>query len=663
MAAATPLKNRFDSQETIVPNPYMATSLPDHEVAELHRLMNEEIKEVAVFFMDPGGFITVWNRGAEEMKGYTAEEAIGSHLSILYTEEDRARDWPLHNLNEAKKHGFYREETWRRRKDGRLFWARVTLTALIDHAGSLVGFSKITLDLTDHKQLESCIKEREEIRRILRAANAGVWTWHPDTGQIDGCTNFLHLLGHEDAGDSMTFEEWMSFVEPVDRPVVAEKLASAVAAGPGSPLVMDVRMCHKDGKCRWFYVRADWHREKDGDPFVLSGVHVDIQNLKTASEELSKAVDRLKEADARKDEFLAMLAHELRNPLAPIRSAAEILKIARLDESRVQKTSEIIARQVGHMTSLVDDLLDVSRVTRGLVKLEKKPLDIKHIVTDAVEQVNPLVRARRHHLALHLSPEAAMVCGDKKRLVQVIGNLLNNAAKYTPEGGNIRLKTEVEDSKVLLSVIDDGIGMEPGLAARVFDLFAQAERTPDRSSGGLGLGLALVKSLVELHEGTVTCASEGLGKGSRFTVCLPLLTVEGRRIEQQRDGGAPQAKKSLRIMIVDDNADAAQMLAMFLETMGHEVLVEYGARQALEQAHAKRPDVCLLDIGLPEIDGNELAQQILAQPETAKTVLIAVTGYGQEHDRRTALAAGFRHYLVKPVDPEQLLALLADLTA
>lgn len=244
-----------------------------------------------------------------------------------------------------------------------------------------------------------------------------------------------------------------------------------------------------------------------------------------AQAELRQAVDKLRKADAHKDEFMALLAHELRNPLAPIRAAAELLMRARLDEGEVLHHSAIIGRQAEHMTGLIDDLLDVSRVTKGLLELEKTPLDMRRIVQEAVEQADPLLHARHHHLAVQLAPEATLVMGDEKRLVQVVANLLNNAGKYTPAGGHIVLKTEVQDGKVVLSVMDDGIGMEPELAARVLELFGQAERTPDRAFGGLGLGLALVKSLVELHGGTVTCASEGPGKGSTFTVSLPRLPV------------------------------------------------------------------------------------------------------------------------------------------
>jgi PAS domain S-box-containing protein len=404
-----------------------------------------------------------------------------------------------------------------------------------------------------------------------------------------------------------------------------------------------------DNSRAWMEVRV--HRSLDGG---IAFFFRDITDRKTAHEQLQ-------DADRRKDEFLAMLAHELRNPLAPIGAAAELLQLVRMDEARVRQTSQIIDRQVRHMTSLVDDLLDVSRVTRGLIELDSARIDISHVVADAIEQVTPLMRARHHHLGLQMTPEAPLVMGDKKRLVQVIVNLLTNSAKYTREGGQILLRTEVRNSHVLIQVADNGIGMTGELVSRAFDLFAQAERTSDRSSGGLGLGLALVRSLITLHHGTVTCESPGLGKGSTFTLCLPRLLERIEDEAPQRVHPAPlQSSRSLRILVVDDNFDAASMLGMLMEAAGHEVVIEHESRHALERATSEAPQVCILDIGLPEMDGNELAQRLRASPRTAGAVLIAITGYGQDSDRGQTMAAGFDHHLVKPVDTKQLAAILAE---
>jgi len=394
---------------------------------------------------------------------------------------------------------------------------------------------------------------------------------------------------------------------------------------------------------------------------IIARQAADLIERNMAAEALQAQAKCLQEADRRKDEFLAMLAHELRNPLAPIGAAAELLQRARLDENRVRATSAVIGRQVRHMTGLIDDLLDVSRVTRGLIELDKAALDIRHVVNEAVEQVSPLIRSRGHELTIRLAPQTATVKGDKKRLVQVLANVLNNAAKYTAEGGHLELHTSVRDQNVLIEVTDDGIGMTPDTARHAFDLFAQAERSSDRSSGGLGLGLALVKSLVELHGGTVTCRSSGLGEGSTFSIRLPLLATAMQTAPRVTSENAETVASaaSLKILVVDDNVDAAAMLKLLLESMGHDVMVEHGSLRALEQARLYKPQVCLVDIGLPEIDGNEVARRLRAQPENAGAMLIAVTGYGQESDRASTLAAGFGHHLVKPVDTERLGAILA----
>lgn len=369
-------------------------------------------------------------------------------------------------------------------------------------------------------------------------------------------------------------------------------------------------------------------------------------------------------ADHRKDEFLAMLAHELRNPLAPISSAAQLLGMASWDAEKVKATSQIIVRQVGHMTTLIDDLLDVARVTRGMVVLDTEPLDMREVLSAAVEQATPLIQARRHHIALHLPPDQTAVLGDRKRLIQVVVNLLNNASKYTPEGGKIRVRLQVLADEMVLDVADNGIGIAADVAPRVFELFSQAARTSDRSQGGLGLGLALVQSLVSSHGGSVQAKSAGAGQGSTFTVRLPRLKKASIAATAPADPSplVARALTSLRVLVVDDNVDAAHTLEMFLNALGHDVCIEHVAADALERAQRTLPQVCLLDIGLPDIDGYELARQLRAQPETAKAVLIAVTGYGQEQDRESAASAGFDHHLVKPVDTTRLAALLAEVS-
>ena len=423
------------------------------------------------------------------------------------------------------------------------------------------------------------------------------------------------------------------------------------------PGTAEYRQRMPDGAEIWCEVRA--YPTADGG---LVSFFRDITERKAAE-------DKLRAADRRKDEFLAMLAHELRNPLAPISAAADLLRIGRLDEARVRQSSAIIGRQVRHMTSLVDDLLDVSRVTRGLVTLARAPVAARTIVDEAIEQVRPMFEARRQHLAVAIADPDAMVLGDKARLVQVLANLLNNAAKYTPEDRRIDVAATVDDARgrLLLAVRDEGIGMEPELTGHVFDLFTQGQRSVDRAQGGLGLGLALVKNLVELHGGTVACTSPGLGRGSTFEVALPLMEGGPRPTPDEGGTGVSDttagARRPLRVLVVDDNVDAAATLGMLLEACGYLVEVEHDSHHALERARHQRPDVALLDIGLPEMDGNELARRLRADAQTGAIVLVAVTGYGQEQDRRAAFEAGFDHHLVKPVDMDELAGVLAGIEA
>ncbi|CAA9319874.1 MAG: Multidomain signal transduction protein including CheB-like methylesterase, CheR-like methyltransferase and BaeS-like histidine kinase [uncultured Lysobacter sp.] len=497
-------------------------------------------------------------------------------------------------------------------------------------------------------------ESEERLQMALDASGEiGIWSYDPATGLSSGDERCAAIFELDPAvlAAGIPIPRIGEKIHDDDREANRRAMQDALAGHVGYEA--EYRVPQRDGSIRWV---ASKGRVLPGNSAAraprFTGVLQDVTRRKQVEEEA-------RQASARKDEFLAMLAHELRNPLAPIRAAADLLSMSQLDEAQLRRTSSIISRQVAHMTGLVDDLLDISRVTQGLVSLDRSLLDLGAVAMAAVEQVRPLLDAKGHRLTLDLAADAQPVVGDEKRLVQVVANLLTNAAKYTADQGNIAVRMRDRGAQVVLSVADDGIGMNPELVQRAFELFTQGERTPDRAQGGLGVGLALVRSLVEAHGGSVSVRSEGPGKGSEFEVRLPAATGATASTGSQPAGGPPRAAAPLRVLIVDDNEDAATVLAMFLEALGYDCAVEYDSTSALERALRERPDVCLLDIGLPMMDGNALASQLRSQPETARTLLIAVTGYGDERDRQKSAQAGFDHHLVKPVDTARLAELIA----
>ncbi|NEX62209.1 hybrid sensor histidine kinase/response regulator [Noviherbaspirillum galbum] len=376
--------------------------------------------------------------------------------------------------------------------------------------------------------------------------------------------------------------------------------------------------------------------------------------------ERNEAMQALQLANERKNEFLAMLAHELRNPLAPISTAAELLGTAYAsDPTQVRLAGEIISRQVNHMVHLVDDLLDVSRVTRGMIPLDKQIVDVRQIVGDAIEQVEPLIQMNGHSLTIDIPSFRVFVDGDHKRLVQVMANLLANAAKYTPENGQLAISMMRTEGKVTIKVQDNGLGIAPALVDEIFGLFIQAKRTPDRSQGGLGLGLALVKTLIDLHGGEVFAESEGVGKGSTFTIVLPEAVERHHSPAIQNKQLKPtHVCRALKVLIVDDNADAADTLGSMLRAEGLQVFVTYASNQALECACHENPDAYIIDIGLPDIDGYELARRLRKRQDGYSPMLVALTGYGSQFVRDNAIDAGFDHYFVKPAPVQKLIAVL-----
>ena len=501
--------------------------------------------------------------------------------------------------------------------------------------------------LLEERSRELAAKE-SALRETHMLARFGTWHWTLGSDSIEVSDSVPHIFGRplppfaQQRGTVLTDASWQQI----------QRLSGELVRSGGSGK-LQLEATHAHGHRIWLDYRCESVHGKDG---AVLGLHGSVQDVT----ERVRAEEALRHADQRKNEFLAMLAHELRNPLAPITSGAQLLGQAGLDPARTKQISAIIARQARHMAGLVDDLLDVSRVTRGLVVLSKERIDINAVVLEAAEQVQALVRDKGHQLEVRTLPQPCHVFGDRKRLVQVVGNLLHNAAKFTDRGGRIGVSVAAGSELVVLEVRDNGIGMLPAELERAFDMFVQGERTPDRSLGGLGIGLALVRSLVELHGGSVGVASAGQGAGTVFTVRLPRSTVRALGADDGAQGAAPAPAPdaNLKVMVVDDNVDAAQVLAMYVGAQGHEVRVEHGSLDALALAPGFAPDVCLLDIGLPDMDGYELARRLRQHPSTAGAVLVAVTGYGQKQDRRNSAAAGFDHHLVKPVDMGSLEKIL-----
>ena len=396
----------------------------------------------------------------------------------------------------------------------------------------------------------------------------------------------------------------------------------------------------------------------------IQGSYREIGQLRAALQSLVGQLQAneasLQQTARRKEEFLATLAHEFRNPLAPIAAAADLLRIGRADVAQQRRLGEVITRQTRHMTGLIDGLMDVSRVTRGEIKLDHHAVDLRDVVAEAMEQTAPLIAAKRHRVDTRLALGPMGVMGDKKRLVQVLANLLNNAAKYTPEEGWIDVVLSSQDGQALLSVRDNGIGMSDDLMGHVFELFTQETRKVDLSAGGLGVGLALAKRLVELHDGNLTVSSPGKDLGSEFVIALPRVVSASATDDDTGHAGqqAPRAQ-AVRVLIVDDNADAANTLGMLVESLGYEVRIEYQGHAAIERVRLEPHRICLLDIGMPVMDGYELASRLRDLPEMRDAFMVAVTGYGQPSDRERALSGGFDDHIVKPVDLERLIARLA----
>jgi PAS domain S-box-containing protein len=501
---------------------------------------------------------------------------------------------------------------------------------------------------------------RSEIRyrRLFETARDAIFILNADTGRITDANPYIsQLLGYSHE-EFMGRELWEI---GLFRDIEASRVAYSELRKAGYIRYDYLPLHTKDGREVEVEFVSNVY-EVNGESVIQCNIR-DITERRSLERQAREHAVVLADISRRKDEFLAMLSHELRNPLSSILNAVYLLNLQRDENPIQQQARSIIERQVGHLGRLVDDLLEISRITIGSIQLRKESLDLRGIIDRAVETHRPLIDRRKHELAIALPSDPVWLVADPTRLEQVVGNLLSNAVKYTEEGGSIWLTLDAkDDDETILRVRDSGIGIAPELLPCIFDLFTQADRSSDRSQGGLGIGLTLVKRLVGMHGGTVQAFSAGLGLGSEFTVCLPLSVTPIRPDEPPAVEETSETLTLSRVLVVDDNVDAADSLAAWLELAGHDVRVAYSGPAALEIAGAYMPTIVLLDIGLPGMDGHEVARLLRQAPELENVWLIALTGYGRKEDMQLSQEAGFDHHLVKPANPQKLKALLARLS-
>jgi PAS domain S-box-containing protein len=654
------------------------------------------------------GQILSWNAGATRIFGYRADEAIGKHITLIIPpelyEEERLI---LEKLRRGECIDHF--DTTRLGKDGRRIPVSLSISPVRDAQGAIVGASKIARDISDRKRAETALRLSEqrlaaEVDALARLTEWSTRLWRSrslaegleemlaatiemlgaDMGNIqllDGEQEVLRIITQR--GFTQEFLEFFREVSSSDDTACGRSLRAGervliedvstdagyepyreAARAAGYRAVLSAPLISANGAALGI-ISAHFrtpHRPGDQElrrlDLYLRQASDFIERLRL-EDGLRRSEEVLREADRRKDVFLALLAHELRNPLAPIRYALATTRKPGCTTVQRLHAEDVIERQVAHMGRLLDDLLVISRITHGTLELKRQDTDLKSIVAAAVETARPLIQAKRHTLAIDLPSAPAELHADATRLAQVFSNLLINAAKYTDAGGRIELRAVLEAERLVVTVRDNGPGISAEMMPRLFTLFSQAQ-AGGGNNDGLGIGLALVRGLTELHGGTVRAQSAGLGRGSEFTVMLPYLSG---RVAAGSPSAAPQCTSdaALRVLVVDDNQDAADTCATLLELSGHKVCAAYTALRALELGERFRPQALLVDIGLPDLSGYDLAQRIRAAPWGQHATLIAVTGWGQEQDKRRALEAGFEHHLTKPVAAEAVTALLGSL--
>jgi two-component system CheB/CheR fusion protein len=605
----------------------------------------------AIVVHDLGGHVLAWNEGARAMYGYDEAEALQHPVGELLAPDSRAayEGYLARALRGEAVHGI---ELKRLRRDGSTLDVSTTLSVIRDEAGAPQAVSLIERDITPNKRAERQLRESEHRFRTL-ADNAPVLIWMSASDGVLRFVNrhFAQFVGHDAA--QLQGRALPELMHDDDQGTLQSGL---VGLRPGHDrFEAQLRLRHADGASRWTRCTALLQPEPLSGRSQVVGTFLDV-DAQVRSEEL------LIEASRHKDEFLAMLGHELRNPLAPIRNAAEVLLRVAPADQRLTWAHDVLVRQVSNVTRLVDDLLDISLITRGAMQLRVEPVDLSATLARAVEDVQPLLRRKKHRFEAQLPERPVWVEGDQFRLTQVFVNLLTNAAKYTDEHGEIRLATWLDDGHVLVRVSDNGLGIAPEMRSRIFDLFVQDQRSIDRSQGGLGIGLALVKHLVVKQGGTVEAQSAGLGRGSEFTVCLPRLKDAPAGEPGATEAGA--ATQHGRVLVVDDDRESGESMAMLLELNGYQVQCATDLASALEVAARFRPQLAVMDIALPGADGYEVARRLRAMPEIGAGLrVIGLSGFARPADFERGRRAGFSAYFAKPVDPVELDLKIAELLA
>jgi PAS domain S-box-containing protein len=616
--------------------------------ARYHALI--EAIPVATYTCDAAGYLTCFNSAASDLWGH--EPQIGKDQWCgswkMYDSAGAALPFDQCPMATAIKEGRpVRGEIVIEKPDGSRLAVLAQASPLTDESGAVEGAVNLLMDITAQKQVEKAAAERAAIVKSSDDASVSkdlqgiVRSWNQGAERIFG------YRADEIVGKPITM------IIPEHLRGEEHDILQRLRRGE-SIEHFETKRVTKDGRMLDVSLTVSPVHDTNGRVIGASKIARDISEMK-------RTARALRDADRRKDLFLAMLAHELRNPLSAVSNAVELLGLPG-GEQHLEACRRIIGRQTAHLVRIVEDLLDISRITRGVVTLRHDTLDAVSVIDRAVESVSPLVTSQRHELKVSVPSEPLWLIGDSTRLEQLIGNLLTNSARYTNPGGHIEIAALRQDDTVIIRVRDDGIGISGELLPDVFDLFSQSERTADRETGGLGIGLTLVKAIAEMHGGSVEAKSEGLNRGSEFTVRLPsLVDAPGDEDAARRkvaEKAAPTQRR--RILIVDDNRDSTLLLSRLLEASGHTVAQAFDGPAALEAAAAFHPDAILLDIGLPKLDGHEVARRLRRQPEMDDVLLIAISGYCQDEDRKRSRQAGFDHHMAKPLDRQTLLELLAD---